>query len=229
MRLRIISSIILLYFFFYNLNATQDCCFSLKRGENIDCIVGDINEECVYTALDILSRDLNSVLSANLALRENRGKIVIISIEHTDLLDRYKINASGLIGKTQSFIIKVYDGRLFIVGSDAYGMVYGIIELTKMLGVSAWEWWSDVYPQQKDSFVLEEGFYDIQCPSIKYRGIFINDEDWGLLPWSAKIYERNNRLNVIGPKTTQKIFELLMRLKANTYWPPMHECTNPFL
>lgn len=32
----------------------------------------------------------------------------------------------------------------------------------------------------------------------------------------------------IGPRTSERIFELLLRLRANTYWPAMHECTLPF-
>jgi hypothetical protein len=32
----------------------------------------------------------------------------------------------------------------------------------------------------------------------------------------------------IGPKTYSRVFELLLRLRANTLWPAMHECTVPF-
>jgi hypothetical protein len=63
-------------------------------------------------------------------------------------------------------------------------------------------------------------------PSVKYRGIFINDEDWGLQPWAAKTFEPET--GDIGPKTYAKVFELLLRLKANTLWPAMHEVTRPF-
>jgi Glycosyl hydrolase family 115 len=56
-------------------------------------------------------------------------------------------------------------------------------------------------------------------PSVKYRGIFLNDEDWGLLPWAAKTYDP--RYGNIGPKTYARLFEVLWRLKANTFWPSM--------
>ena len=64
--------------------------------------------------------------------------------------------------------------------------------------------------------------------SVEYRGIFINDEDWGLMPWSSQTYEPSDVKGHIGPKTNARIFELLLRLRANTYWPAMHECTLPF-
>jgi len=63
-------------------------------------------------------------------------------------------------------------------------------------------------------------------PSVKYRGIFINDEDWGLRQWAANTHEPEH--GNIGPKTYTRIFELLLRLKANTLWPAMHPGTRPF-
>ncbi|MGO7251544.1 glycosyl hydrolase 115 family protein, partial [Rhizobium brockwellii] len=53
-----------------------------------------------------------------------------------------------------------------------------------------------------------------------------NDEDWGLEPWAAKTFdpEKGN----IGPKTYQRVFELMWRLKANTLWPAMHSVSTPF-
>ena len=48
---------------------------------------------------------------------------------------------------------------------------------------------------------------------MKYRGIFLNDEDWGLRPWASKTFDPAT--GNIGPKTYAKIFELLLRLHAN--------------
>lgn len=47
------------------------------------------------------------------------------------------------------------------------------------------------------------------------------------MPWSSKNYEPADQQQ-IGPRTNRRIFELLLRLRANTYWPAMHECTLPF-
>ena len=63
---------------------------------------------------------------------------------------------------------------------------------------------------------------------MEYRGIFINDEDWGLMPWSGTCYEPSGEKGRIGPRTNGRVFELLLRLRANLYWPAMHECTVPF-
>ena len=63
-------------------------------------------------------------------------------------------------------------------------------------------------------------------PAVKYRGIFLNDEDWGLRPWASKTFDPET--GNIGPKTYAKIFELLLRLHANYLWPAMHPGTPAF-
>ena len=68
--------------------------------------------------------------------------------------------------------------------------------------------------------------YVSQAPSIKYRGFFINDEDWGMKTWAAKNYEKE--LGDIGPKTYDRVCELLLRLKGNMLEPAMHSCTGAF-
>lgn len=48
------------------------------------------------------------------------------------------------------------------------------------------------------------------------------------MPWSSTCYEPWHKKGRIGPRTNERIFELLLRLRANLYWPAMHECTEPF-
>jgi hypothetical protein len=115
---------------------------------------------------------------------------------------------------------------LVIIGSDVRGAIWGTVDLTREMGVSAWEWWADVSPRRVDRVVVDGAYRVSKSPSIKYRGIFLNDEDWGLQPWAAQTYERD--IGDIGPKTYARIFELMWRLKANLLWPAMHESTKPF-
>ena len=139
-----------------------------------------------------------------------------------------EVDFKCLKGKTQAFLLVVTkDGDLVVAGSDPHGTAYGIMQLSRLIGVSPWEWWADCTPQHLKSFSLSEGYTDFQSPKVEYRGIFINDEDWGLMPWSCQTYEPAEK-GVIGPKTTARIFELLLRLRANLYWPPMHDVSYPF-
>ncbi len=133
----------------------------------------------------------------------------------------------------ESYLITVvekpFDGisqALVVAGSDRRGTAYGLFELSKMAGVSPWVWWADVMPDKRQELYIRPGLYTFGPPSVQYRGIFLNDEDYGLKPWAAKTYEPE--VGDIGPKTYAKICELLLRLKANFLWPAMHGCTGAF-
>ena len=125
------------------------------------------------------------------------------------------------------FRIYVNNGQIVIEGSNGRGMAYGLLELSRMAGVSPWVWWGDVVPEKKDRLILSEDFKMEQSPSVEYRGIFLNDEDWSLRPWSYLNYEPSD-FGHIGPKTYKKIFQLLLRLRANAIWPAMHTGTTAF-
>ena len=183
----------------------------------------------VKTALEIVEHDLKNVLNSKVLYLSEDVDIITGTLNKT--LKEY-CNENEIIflsNSKEGFVFKVLpSGKLLIVGSDSHGTAYGLLELSRLIGVSPWEWWADATPEKKSSLELPVGYKSCQAPSVEYRGIFINDEDWGLMPWSSMTMEPDNKRGVIGPGTTERIFELLLRLRANTYWPPMHECSEPF-
>lgn len=210
---------------------TQICCaqFSLRSDQPIKLACDNAEEKVVQTALKLFMRDYQSVFSASAAVDARQGNIIVGTVGKSPLLKAVSADVSALTGKKQAFLLQVLpDGKLLVAGSDSHGTAYGIMELSRLIGVSPWEWWADVTPEKKTSFVLSAEYQTLQSPSVEYRGIFINDEDWGLMPWSSQTYEPSDIKGHIGPKTNARIFELLLRLRANTYWPAMHECTLPF-
>ena len=210
---------------------TQICCaqFSLRSDQPIKLACDNAEEKVVQTALKLFMRDYQSVFSASAAVDARQGNIIVGTVGKSPLLKAVSADVSALAGKKQAFLLQVLpDGKLLVAGSDSHGTAYGIMELSRLIGVSPWEWWADVTPEKKTSFVLSAEYQTLQSPSVEYRGIFINDEDWGLMPWSSQTYEPSDIKGHIGPKTNARIFELLLRLRANTYWPAMHECTLPF-
>jgi len=143
------------------------------------------------------------------------------------------IDVSSVEGKWESFLLSEVEAplpgvesALLIAGSDRRGTAFGIFEVSESIGVSPWVWWADVTPAKKDMITVDAGTEVHGPPSVKYRGIFLNDEDFGLQPWAAKTFEPGT--GDIGPETYAKIFELLLRLKANYIWPAMHKCTKAF-
>lgn len=203
--------------------------FVLNARQTVTVACSNSEEQVVHTALDMLTCDIRTVLSSTTQASESTGMIVVGTIGRSELLQQTGVDVSVLKGKQQAFLLTVSpEGKLVVAGSDKHGTAYGILEISRLLGVSPWEWWANVTPEKKDFLKLSRKFRSVQSPSVEYRGIFINDEDWGLMPWSNRTYEPSNVKGEIGPRTNERIFELLLRLRANTYWPAMHECTLPF-
>ena len=122
-------------------------------------------------------------------------------------------------GSDDGFRISAQNGQILIEGHNGRGTAYGLLELSRLAGVSPWIWWGDVVPEKRARLSLPETFSYEHTPSVAYRGIFINDEDWSLRRWSK---------DQMGPQTYKAIFQLLLRLRANTVWPAMHEGTLGF-
>ena len=213
------------------LGVTQICSaqFSLRSGQSVTVACDNTEEKVVQTALQLFARDYETVFSAPATISVNHGGIIVGTVDKSPLIAATGVDISDLKSKNQAFLISVLPGgRLLVAGSDSHGTAYGIMELSRLIGVSPWEWWADVTPEKKEAFDLAADYKMVQSPSVEYRGIFINDEDWGLMPWSSLNYEPWYKPGRIGPQTNERIFELLLRLRANTYWPAMHECSVPF-
>jgi hypothetical protein len=220
--------------------AAENILFDTQRATLI--YVDATEQPVVQTALKLLQQDVQTVFGTSLQASDKPevARIVAGTTGVNAEIDRLEknghIDLSALKGKWETFrLTTIKDGEqtvLIIAGSDPRGTAYGILELSRMIGVSPWYYFADVKPNTMSQFVMPAT--DIQqSPSVHYRGIFLNDEDWGLLPWSSKTFEPNLPLagktkGTIGPKTYARIFELLLRLRANTIWPAMHERTVPF-
>ena len=74
----------------------------------------------------------------------------------------------GIFGKPSGgvFITVLKDGKLLVAGSDKRGTAYGVLELSRMLGVSPWEWWADVVPDKKQEFRIAAGFTKADYPLV---------------------------------------------------------------
>lgn len=188
-----------------------------KSGQTLSVFIGGEAAPVALTAADMLRNDLKAVLDAPLAQASSPEAADIV----VDIAEKSAIAPQG-------FDISInVNGQLHISASDSHGAAYGLLEISRIIGVSPWEWWADVAPLAKESVTIPGTMSLSAAPSVAYRGIFINDEDWGLMPWSCTNHDPADK-GVIGPRTTRRIFELLLRLRANTYWPPMHECSVPF-
>ena len=215
--------------------------FVLVAPGSIPTIVVDPADAAVVRhAANDLADDIRTVTGQSVSVAATpAGKTAILvgTLGSSPLIDRLvaarKVDVSRLKGAWESFVIATVDRplpgvdkALVVIGSDRRGTAFGTYEVAQGMGVSPWAWWADVTPQHRDTLVVRAGVHRFGPPSVKYRGVFVNDEDWGLYPWAEKTFDPER--GDIGPKTYRKIFTLLLRLKANTLWPAMHHTTAPF-
>lgn len=155
-----------------------------------------------------------------------RTAVFVGTLGKSPVLDRIirekKIDVAPLKGKWESFLIQVVpnplpgvQNGLVIVGSDKRGTIYGIYDVSQEIGVSPWYWWADVPAKHQDALYIKSSRYMEGEPAVKYRGIFINDEEPALGNWSRE------KFGGINSKMYSHMFELLLRLKANYLWPAM--------
>jgi len=185
----------------------------------------------VTVALDMFSSDMQQV-TGNRAVASKQAPIMVCELDlnggAASRLQKQGVPVNEVRSKMDAFWIGVRGGRIIVVGNNGRGTAYGILELSRMAGVSPWVWWGDVVPERKSTLVVDDAFETLQAPSVQYRGIFINDEDWSLRNWAWKHYDKTEQFGTMGPKTYKAVFQLLLRLRANAIWPAMHTGTPGF-
>ena len=146
------------------------------------------------------------------------GRSTIIDL----LIKNKKIDISTISGNWEATLIEVVknplpgiDSALVIAGSDKRGTIYGIYELSYQIGVSPWHYWADVPVKKSQTLYAKPGRHLNTSPSVKYRGIFLNDEAPALSGWAKKEFGGFNH------QFYEKVFELILRLKGNYLWPAM--------
>ncbi|WP_420140056.1 glycosyl hydrolase 115 family protein [Sphingomonas sp.] len=178
-----------------------------------------------------LAQDIGRVTGTDAALLTDAASafkrvIIIGSIEKSRLLQqlvrRGKLNAAALQGKWEAYQITTvrepFPGvreALVIAGSDKRGTIYGIYDLSHRIGVSPWYWWADVPVVRRSAVRVRYGHYVQGSPAVKYRGIFLNDEAPCLSGWTTEKFGGMNS------KFYARLFELMLRLRANYLWPAM--------
>ena len=173
----------------------------------------------------VLADDIERVSGVRPAVAADRAQGTTVILATTNHSRRHR----ELRGAWERYAIDTEGDALYITGSDARGLAYGVLHVSEAIGVSPWYWWADVpyvaTQTQQTARDYKENYVS-KSPTVKYRGVFINDEDWGMKTWAANNFEKD--LGDVGPKTYDKVCELILRLKGNMLAPAMHTCTGAF-
>jgi hypothetical protein len=195
-----------------------------KDGKTAAIVVDGQDWKGVVRAANDLGDDVRKVCgTASPVVNEmssDKHNIIVGTIGKSRVIDRLikqkKLDIKPIKGRWEAYKICVVDDNLIIAGSDKRGTIYGIYEISQRIGVSPWYWMADAPVIHKDEIWYNDDYgYDYDWPAVKYRGIFINDEWPSFGTWCQKHF------GGVNSKAYEKIFELLLRLKANYFWPAM--------
>ncbi|KAI7258514.1 glycoside hydrolase family 115 protein [Hortaea werneckii] len=165
-----------------------------------------------------------------LAQQEQLAGTVIIAgpIGGNDLIDRLvtegSLDVTAIQGKRECYRLQLVehpipgvDQALVIAGSDKRGTIYGIYSVSEMIGVSPWVYFADVVPDTRAALSIPASRlnHSSKEPSVKYRGLFLNDDWPSLGSWVTHAFGDFNE------EFYDKVFELILRLKGNFLWPAM--------
>lgn len=223
-------------------NKPANGAFAIATLQNAAPVYVSSSEAVVVKKVaNMFTEDIDRVTGHKPALsisKNVRGNRVIVmgTLGSNPFIDQLakkgKLDVKNIRGGWEQYTIQVVKNptkgiseALVIVGSDKRGTAYGALTISEKMGVSPFYWWTDV-PVTHRNEVWLSGKEVSKTPSVKYRGFFINDEDWGLKTWASHTFEKE--LGDIGPKTYAKVCELILRLKGNMLGPAMHECTGAF-
>lgn len=210
----------------------QNNYFSVVSKTAVATILYDTSENLlVKKSAEFLASDIEKVSGKKPKITYSdhslgSNTIIVATIGNNRLIDKLiaakKLDVDPIKGQWERFIIQTIEDpspgvkrALVIIGSDRRGAAYGVFTLSEEMGVSPWYWWADVPVKKSDEIYIEKGQYFSDGPSVKYRGIFINDESPALRNWAREKFGGHNH------KFYEKVFELLLRNKANYLWPAM--------
>lgn len=197
----------------------------VDHGHTARVLTDEVDFPGVLRAARDLQGDLSRVAGATDAARSGKTAIIAGTLGRSPRIDRIvkakRIDTQGVAGTWEGYLLQVVerpepgiDRALVVVGADKRGTIFGLYELSRRLGVSPWSWWADVPVPVRETRFIAPGRH-VDAPQVRYRGIFLNDEDPALGGWIKATYGKPDH------RFYERVFELILRLKGNYLWPAM--------
>jgi GH35 family endo-1,4-beta-xylanase len=196
----------------------------IENGRPLPLLIDPEDPEAAQRAATAVRKDLAALAGAE-PEADSPHAIIAGTLGHSPRIERMvaagKLEVEDLAGRWEAYSMQVVyqpeDGierALVIVGADRRGTVFGLYELARRLGVSPWSFWADVpVPRRAQAWMSPGRLLD--APAVRYRGIFINDEEPALGAWTRATYGGSNH------RFYERVFELILRSKGNFLWPAM--------
>ncbi len=207
--------------------------FPLVEGRREATIwVDPADQAGVARAAEDLAGDIGKVTGQQAQVVRDQSQlcgpaVLVGTLGHSAVIDglvrQGKLDVRGVAGEWEAFVSGVVEQplpgverALVIAGSNRRGTIFGIYDLCEQIGVSPWHFWADVPPRQRDALFVAPGLRKQGPPSVRFRGIWVNDNHL-IAGWSRRHMDEGV---AFGPNWCRHVAELLLRLKANFMWVP---------
>ncbi|KJE03723.1 hypothetical protein I311_02487 [Cryptococcus gattii NT-10] len=194
------------------------------------------DDQSIHVAAQTFAEDVYKITGHrpdlyNDTLPDDVHRAVIVGSVESGVIRSLKTDPKreSLKGKWESFDISCeasplegLEEALVITGSDRRGTIYALYTLSEQMGISPFYFWSDVpIPHHSTLAILKNKSLSHGEPTVKYRGLFINDEHPALWGWAAQRWNRDPWEPAFQVEMYELWFEMMLRLKANYFWPAM--------
>lgn len=212
-------------------------CFSPTPGAfplvGVPVVVSPEDHPGVVRVAGDLRDDIERVTGLRPGSSVAREVVLVGTIGRSPLIDGLvasgKLDVRGVRDKWETSLQTVVERpmpgveRAFVIaGSDPRGTIFGAYDVSYGIGVSPWYWWDDVPPVHRGQVYVLPGRFSQGTPAVKYRGIFINDENPALGTWAPAFFGPGKAPGFPGGFNADfwaKVFEVLLRMKGNYVWP----------
>src|SRR5215472_5603844 len=176
----------------------------VSKGKAAPLVVSGSDYPGVVRVVGDLQSDIAAVTGVKPAVSVDQvpsgdAIVVIGTIGKSPLIDELvasgKLDVTGIAGQWETSLEQVVDNPMpgvrhafVIAGSDQRGTIFGAYDVSKGIGVSPWYWWDDVRPIQRKALFVLPGRHSQGTPVVKYRGVFINDENPALGGWGPAYF-----------------------------------------
>ncbi|WAJ71910.1 glycosyl hydrolase 115 family protein [Catenovulum adriaticum] len=202
----------------------------IENGQPLPVLVSNAADPAIQRVAKVFAEDLQRVSGKSSQLLHNvknvKQPVVLIGVLGKNplvdgLIADNKLSVDDIAGQWEGYKVVVVkkpwpnvEQALVVVGSDRRGAIFGTLDISEQMGVSPWYWFADVPTQTQNNVYITAGAKSDQ-PKVRYRGIFINDEDPALKGWAQK------KFGGVNSGMYERVFDLLLRLKGNYIWPAM--------
>ncbi|KAK9471182.1 uncharacterized protein V1510DRAFT_219005 [Dipodascopsis tothii] len=229
-------------------NSTAGAVPLVAQGKTATVLVNEYEWPGVVRAIDDFAADFGRVSGSTLAVRKGytnstvldsavcapdvEAAVIVGTLGRSafigELIAAGKINVSAIDGEWETYQTQVVadywscgKSALVIVGSDRRGTIYGLYDISEQIGVSPWYFFADVAPKKHSAIYALPTTKTAKTPSVKYRGLFINDEEPALTNWMDANYPTGPYGSAFIHEFYEHVFELILRLRGNMLWPAM--------